>query len=61
MDGVFPTDENIVNGSYPFVETIYAVRLKGNDNPNVLALLEWIQSAQGAELIEKTGYAAIAH
>lgn len=61
VDGVFPTDENIANGSYPFVETIYAVRLKGNDNPNVLALLEWIQSAQGAELIEKTGYAAIAH
>ncbi len=60
VDGVAPTDENIAGGTYPFAETIYAVRLVGNDNPNVLALLEWIQSEQGAELIEKTGYVAIA-
>lgn len=59
VDGVAPTDENLVSGAYPYAETLYAVRLAGNDNPNVLALLEWLQSDQGAELAEKTGYARV--
>jgi len=56
VDGVAPTEENIRNGSYPITSTIYAIRLKGNDNPNVVALLDWIQSPQGMELVEKSGY-----
>lgn len=59
VGGVAPTDENIKRGSYPFFETLYAVVLKDNKNPNVAALLEWIQSEQGAELAEKTGFVAI--
>jgi phosphate transport system substrate-binding protein len=53
---VEPTEANIRNGSYPITSTVYAIRLKGNDNPNVLALLDWIQSPQGTELVEKSGY-----
>ena len=56
VDGVAPTEANIRNGSYPITSTLYAIRLKGNDNPNVLALLEWIQSPQGMALVEKSGY-----
>ncbi len=56
VDGVTPTEANIRNGSYPIASTLYAIRLKGNDNPNVLALLDWIQSPQGMELVEKSGY-----
>lgn len=56
VDGVEPTEANIRNGSYPITSTLYAIRLKGNDNPNVLALLDWIQSPQGMELVEKSGY-----
>ena len=29
---------------------------KKNDNPNVVALLDWIKSPQGMELVEKSGY-----
>ena len=56
VDGVQPTEANIRNGSYPITSTLYAIRLKGNDNPNVVALLDWIQSPQGMELVEKSGY-----
>ena len=59
VDGVAPTDEHLLDGSYPFTETLYAVTLKGNDNPNVAALLDWIQSEQGRELAEKSGFAAM--
>ncbi|MBQ8111537.1 MAG: WG repeat-containing protein [Clostridia bacterium] len=56
VDGIAPTDDNIANGSYPWAQTYYAVRLSDNENPNVLALLEWIASAQGRELIQKAGF-----
>ncbi len=56
VDGVEPTEENIRNDSYPIASTVYAIRLKDNDNPNVLALLDWIKSPQGMELVEKSGY-----
>ena len=56
VDGVEPTEANIRNGSYPITSTVYAIRLKGNDNPNVVALLDWIKSPQGMELVEKSGY-----
>ena len=58
VDGVAPSVENIRDDSYPITTTVYAIRLKGNDNPNVVALLDWIQSPQGMELVEKSGYVA---
>ena len=58
IDDVAPTVENIRNGSYPLTSTLYAIRLKGNTNPNVEALWQWLQEDQAAELIEKTGYVA---
>ena len=59
LDGVAPTDENIASGAYPYAETLYAVTLAGNDNPNVAALIDWIRSPQGAALAERTGFAPI--
>jgi len=56
MDGVAPTVENIRNGSYPICSTLYAVTRKGEENPNVRILLDWVTGAQGAELVEKSGY-----
>ena len=56
VDGVAPTDGNIASGAYRYTETLYAVYLKDNANPNVAALLDWIQSDQGAELAVKTGF-----
>ena len=60
VDGVAPTDENIASGAYPFAETLYAVVLKDNHNPNVRALLDWLQSEQGRELAAGSGFAALA-
>jgi phosphate transport system substrate-binding protein len=58
LDGVAPTRENIVNGTYPQSGYFYAVTVKGSDgdNPNISAFIEWILSEQGQYLIEKTGY-----
>jgi len=58
INGVAPTVENIRNDSYPLTSTLYAVSLEGEENPNVQLLLDWIRSAQGRELIEKSGYVA---
>lgn len=58
VDGIAPTAENISDGSYPFVVDFYAVT-NGQPQGNTKALIEWILSPQGQELIEKTGYAPI--
>ena len=57
VDGVAPTAQSIADGSYPWAETLYAVTLQGSDDPNVKALLDWIQSEQGRELAIRTGFA----
>ncbi len=56
IDGVEPSVENIKNKTYPITNSLYAVYVKGNDNKNLQPFLEWIQSEQGIELINKTGY-----
>lgn len=60
LDGVAPSLENIRSGAYPEVTTLYAVTRAGEENPNVRALLEWIVSAEGQELVEKSGYVGVA-
>ena len=56
IDGVAPTEENIANGSYPIIAQVYAASLKGQDNPNVQAVIDWLRSDQGKELIRRSGY-----
>ena len=56
IDGVAPTVENIQNGSYPQITTLYAITRKGDPNPNIRVFLDWITSKQGQELVEKSGY-----
>jgi len=57
LDGIAPTAESIANGTYPIIEPIYAVSRKGETNPNVQAVLGWLLSEQGKELIRRCGYA----
>ncbi len=59
VDGVYPTVENIKNGSYPLGGKLYAVTYKDNPNPNVQKLLDWVLSEEGQYIIEKTGYVGI--
>lgn len=59
VDGAYPDIENIKNGSYKIVTPVYAVTVKGNDNPNVKLLLDWVLSEEGQEILEKTGYVGV--
>lgn len=56
IDGVYPTKENIQNGSYPATVGLYCITLKDNDNQNVQKMLEFLLSEDGQYIIEETGY-----
>jgi phosphate transport system substrate-binding protein len=65
IDGVAPTVQTIADGTYPFADHFYAVRVAnrefGNDTEraraeNAQKLIDWILSEQGQSLVEKTGY-----
>lgn len=58
INGIAPTRENIANNRYPYTREFYAVTV-GNESPATQQLIEWIQSPQGRELIDKTGYVAL--
>lgn len=59
VDGVYPSAENISNGSYPIITDFYAVYDKNNPNPAVREMIEFILSEQGQSLVERTGFARI--
>ena len=59
INGVYPSVENIKNGSYPIVTPLYAVTYEERDNENVDLLLDWILSDEGQSIIEATGYSGI--
>lgn len=59
VNGVAPSLENIRNGSYPLSGTFFAVTL-GEPAGNAKLFIEWIKSPQGRDLLEKTGYTALA-
>ena len=59
IDGIEPTLENIRNGSYPFISTLYAVTRKGEANPNVQTLLSWLTGDTAQRLLESSGYVGL--
>ncbi len=59
LDGVYPDRENIKNGAYPIVNEIYAVYRKGEENPNVQALIDFMLSEKGQQIVEGSGYVGI--
>lgn len=59
LNGVYPNEENIRNGSYPIIARFYAIYRADNKNENISALIDWILSPEGQELIEKSGYVRI--
>ena len=56
INGVKPTKENIENGTYPIIETIYAHYADPPKNPQTQEFVDWLVSPQGQELVEKAGY-----
>lgn len=59
LNGVYPDEKNIQNGSYPVVVEFYAVYRKDNTNENIPILIDWILSDEGQKLIEDSGYVRI--
>lgn len=59
LNGVYPSPENIRNGSYPIIAEFYAVYRADNGNENIPVLIDWILSEEGQRIIEESGYVAI--
>lgn len=59
LNGVYPSKENVQNESYPIVSNFYAVTRKGETNPNVQKVLDFVLSSTGQEIIEEVGYVGL--
>lgn len=59
LNGVYPSAENIQNGSYPVIAKFYAIYRADNENENIRKLIDWLLSDEGQQIIEKTGYVRI--
>ena len=59
LNGVYPSEENIKNRSYPVIAEFYAVYRADNENKNIPVLIDWILSDKGQSIIEQTGYVGI--
>ena len=59
LNGVYPSAENIQNGSYPIIAQFYAIYRADNDNENIPILIDWILSEEGQRIIEESGYVRI--
>ena len=59
LNGIYPSAENIQNGSYPIIAEFFAIYRADNDNENIPLLIEWLLCDEGQTLIEETGYVRI--
>lgn len=59
VNGVYPDEDNIRSGAYPITVEFYAVTRADDNSPNTNAMLDWILSEEGQQLIEQSGYVGI--
>ncbi|MBO4667376.1 MAG: substrate-binding domain-containing protein, partial [Bacilli bacterium] len=59
LNNVYPNKENVQNNAYPIVSNFYAVTRKGETNPNVQKVLDFVLSSTGQEIIEEVGYVGL--
>lgn len=59
LNGVYPSAENIRDGSYPIIAEFYAIYRTDNNNKNIPVLIDWILSEEGQQIIEDSGYVRI--
>lgn len=66
LNGVEPTRETIRSGEYPISSNFFAITAAPvgqpapeESNEDLRALIDWILSEQGQEIIEKTGYVGV--
>ena len=56
LNGIYPSPENIQNGTYPVIAQFYAIYRADNENENTPLLIDWILSGEGQQIIEECGY-----
>ncbi len=59
LNGVEASKETIRNKTYPIMDNFYAITVKGRESENTKKFIDWIQSSQGQELVEKVGYVSL--
>lgn len=56
IEGIYPTDENIRNGSYPYTTNYYGVIRKEDEGERAGEFLKWILSEEGQKCVGQAGY-----
>lgn len=59
LNGVYPNRENVQNNTYPIVSNFFAVTRKGETNPNVQKVLDFVLSPTGQDIIDEVGYVSL--
>ena len=59
IDGVYPGKGEIRAGSYPLTGDFYAVYRRGETNPNVQRVLDFVLSPEGQRIVEESGYVPV--
>ena len=59
LNDVYPDREHVQDNSYPIVSNFYAVTRKGETNPNVQKVLDFVLSTTGQEIINEIGYVGL--
>ena len=60
INGVYPTDETIANGTYPLSKIVYAVYRKDEPaNSKVRELVNWLKTTDGQKAVEAGGYVGL--
>ena len=61
INGVAPTDENIVSGAYPLSVNYYGVIRAGDEEAPGGLFLDWILSEEGQACVKQAGYIPISN
>ena len=56
IEGIYPTDESIRNGRYPYTTNYYGVIRKEDENGRAGQFLKWMLSGEGQKCIDQAGY-----
>ncbi|MCQ2530804.1 MAG: substrate-binding domain-containing protein [Lachnospiraceae bacterium] len=59
IDGVYPSLENIENGTYPLTTDVCLITREDEMNPYVQQMIDFILSEEGQRIVTKTGYAGV--
>jgi len=55
IDGVLPTQENAVEGSYTVLRKLY-MNTKGDPSPLAQAFIDYVQGPEGGEIVSESGF-----